>query len=443
MTRAAFTGLRLEFLIGEQKLYSASVANGTKNEGVKDIVRRYFKRFPPDLDHNTDPTEAHLAAVDDSLPDPEPEHPDPALLSQEQFKAAMEAFEKRQADISFRSAQIKRWLSYRHGKENASASAANLPTDNSDPMFVLTCRLLGKSTKKPRKPIPYNLWGRENKGAVKNGYALAARGQSQHDIGAETKVKQDLYAKQPDTVKKQYEKMAERAHNDMLKEWKLNLTRPASTDPESRQVCIDGIASFMQPILDLVVEFTGMPVTLLMGGPEPAAKGRMNIIALHSGVTKGPVKMNFGEAEQEGFHSKVVPVFSDFLRKCFTREDGKAAVLPVDSVPLLSILDPKEVTYCAASGDNFGSSPEPSSASKDLPAKSAPKNASKKPVKQAQGSVRKDSASRKLKKGKGKPRFDDKGETEEEAEAGVGGSDDEPLWTESDSSNRGASSEPS
>ncbi|KDR84210.1 hypothetical protein GALMADRAFT_42055, partial [Galerina marginata CBS 339.88] len=72
MTCAAFTGLRLEFLVGELKQYSSSVADGTKNEAVKDIVRRYFKRFPPDLDHNTDPTEAHLAAVNDSLPDPEP-----------------------------------------------------------------------------------------------------------------------------------------------------------------------------------------------------------------------------------------------------------------------------------------------------------------------------------------------------------------------------------
>ncbi|KDR84211.1 hypothetical protein GALMADRAFT_55824, partial [Galerina marginata CBS 339.88] len=73
--------------------------------------------------------------------------------------------------------QIERWLSYRHGKENSSTSAPTLPTDETDPMFLLTCRLLGKSTKKPRKPITYNLWGRENKGAVKHAYTLAARGQ--------------------------------------------------------------------------------------------------------------------------------------------------------------------------------------------------------------------------------------------------------------------------
>ncbi|KDR84212.1 hypothetical protein GALMADRAFT_205925 [Galerina marginata CBS 339.88] len=235
--------------------------------------------------------------------------------------------------------------------------------------------------------------------------------------------------------------MAERNHKGMLKEWELNLSRPASTDPECCQVCIDGMASFMQPVLDLVVEFTGMPATLLMGGLEPAAKGRMNIIALHSGVTKGPVKMNFGEAKREGFHSKVVPVFSDFLRKCFTREDGKAAVLPVESVPLMSILDPKEVTYCAASGDNFGSSPEPSPAPNDPPARGGPKKVLKKPVKDTRGGGRGDPAPRKK-----KSRFDNEGQTDEEEEEGDRGavdSDDEGLDNPFTSSTRGTSHEPS
>ena len=34
----------------------------------------------------------------------------------------------------------------------------------------------------------------------------------------------------------------------------------------------------MQPVLDLVARHTGMVLSLLMGGPEPAAGGRLNII---------------------------------------------------------------------------------------------------------------------------------------------------------------------
>ena len=34
----------------------------------------------------------------------------------------------------------------------------------------------------------------------------------------------------------------------------------------------------VQPLLDLIVEHTWMRVMLLVGGPEPAAGGRLNII---------------------------------------------------------------------------------------------------------------------------------------------------------------------
>ena len=42
------------------------------------------------------------------------------------------------------------------------------------------------------------------------------------------------------------------------------------------------------------------------------------IYSLHSGSVKGPVKLNFGQAEQAGYKERVIPVFSDFLRKCFS-----------------------------------------------------------------------------------------------------------------------------
>ncbi|KDR67147.1 hypothetical protein GALMADRAFT_1358709 [Galerina marginata CBS 339.88] len=431
--KAAFSGLRLEFLVEEKKGYAAAVVNGTKNEAVLDITRHYFKRFPPDLDHNTEPSEAHLAAVNDALPDPEPEVPDPSKMSQEQYKLAMEAFEQRKNEVVICTAQIERWLVYRHGKQNAP-SQKSLPTDPSDPMFVLTCRLLGKSVKKPRKPIPYNVWGKDNRGAIKHAYASAPKDkQKQHDIGTETSLKQALFEKQPESIQKKYRKLAQKSHKEMMKEWSFNLKRPASTNPESRQVCIDGITSFMQPILDLVVEFTGMRVTFMMGGPEPATQGRMNIIALHSGLTKGPVKVNFGQAESEAFQSKVVPVFSDFLRKCFTREDAQAAALPVKSVPMLSILDPTEVTYCEASGMNFNDlnlgDPKgsgSSSAAKDTQDKRASKQSSakssKKPSAKSSNESKKSSkkpATSKQSKRKGKKatsESDDESQSEDEDE---------------------------
>lgn len=41
---------------------------------------------------------------------------------------------------------------------------------------------------------------------------------------------------------------------------------------------IQSLASFVEPILDLIADHTGWKVTLIAGGPEPADAGRLNMI---------------------------------------------------------------------------------------------------------------------------------------------------------------------
>ena len=67
----AFSGLRKAFLDAQKEAYAAAVAANEVNDVVADIQRRYFKRFPITLAHSTEPTEEHLASVDDDAPDPE------------------------------------------------------------------------------------------------------------------------------------------------------------------------------------------------------------------------------------------------------------------------------------------------------------------------------------------------------------------------------------
>lgn len=114
------------------------------------------------------------------------------------------------------------------------------------------------------------------------------------DINLRSKTCQSLFQKQPDATKEKYKQEATKRHKVLLTEWELNLSRPASKDPEARQQyvssfvmytydlrsdrCIDGVPSLVQPLLDLLSEFTGMPGTLIMGGPEPADGGRLNVI---------------------------------------------------------------------------------------------------------------------------------------------------------------------
>ncbi|KDR65475.1 hypothetical protein GALMADRAFT_81806 [Galerina marginata CBS 339.88] len=307
--RTVFQGLRLEFLMKNLKDYSDAVTQGTKEDFLKDIMRRFFKRFPPQLALSQEPSKDDLAAVDDSKPDPEPEVPKENSLSPQDYATAVGELTERSALIKLRTGQVARWFAYRHEKSHGSSDAIN----PENPITILMARLTGHSTTKPRKPIAYNSWAKENKAA--------------------------LFNKLPEKERRKWEKDAEKAHKVLLEGWEQALRRPASTDPEARQRCIDSIAGFMQPILDLVVEFTGMPSSFIMGGPEPADQGRLNIISLHSGVVKGPVSLTFPQAERTSYKEKILPAFSDFLKKCFSPQDCRDAALPIADSSMLRLFE--------------------------------------------------------------------------------------------------------
>lgn len=72
-----FAGLRKMFLLDQLPVYEKAVREGWANDFVADVLRRYFKHFPIDLDHSTEPTPEWLAQVDDKAADPD------VLLSEE------------------------------------------------------------------------------------------------------------------------------------------------------------------------------------------------------------------------------------------------------------------------------------------------------------------------------------------------------------------------
>ena len=100
--------------------------------------------------------------------------------------------------------------------------------------------------------------------------------------------------------------------------------------------CIQGLVRFAQPILDLICDATGWKCSLIAGGPEPAHGGWLNIIryalfyifdlnyrlilsSIHSGPTSGEVKMNFGRAKRLRYKKFWVPIYGNFLQKCYCR----------------------------------------------------------------------------------------------------------------------------
>lgn len=98
----AFRGTRRSFLVEQKHGYAAAVSGAYAGDFVADIQRRYFKRYPVDLDHNTEPAPEHLAAVDDNAADPEVPSPDQDAMPEDEYLKAKQSFDSRRKVIEFR-----------------------------------------------------------------------------------------------------------------------------------------------------------------------------------------------------------------------------------------------------------------------------------------------------------------------------------------------------
>ena len=97
-----FRGLRKEFLQGEKATYDEAVTGGYAADALANIQRRYFKRFPPELPLDEEPTRESLASVDDNAPDEELQPPDRDSCTQEEYDARLQEFEERGKVVALR-----------------------------------------------------------------------------------------------------------------------------------------------------------------------------------------------------------------------------------------------------------------------------------------------------------------------------------------------------
>ena len=106
----AFSGQRKAFLDAQQEAYSAAVEADHVNDTVADIQRRYFKRFPITLSHTKEPTEEHLATIDDDAPDPEMAPPREEGMSPDAYTRAKRVYEFQCAELKMRKAVCVRYI---------------------------------------------------------------------------------------------------------------------------------------------------------------------------------------------------------------------------------------------------------------------------------------------------------------------------------------------
>ncbi|KAG6834688.1 hypothetical protein H0H93_008024, partial [Arthromyces matolae] len=333
----SFKGLRKAFLTSRKSEYSLAVAENRVSDTLANIQRAFFKRFPLELDQ--EPSQQEVDSVDDSAADPEPVIPDPDLLSEQEYEEAMTLFTRRQQLITFRKAQIKRWFHYQHWKDRLKA--AEDPEVQVAFRSLLHC-LTGQGFRKPKRNTPSNHWAAlpDNRTRVDNLVRERSAFVGPKDrAGLRTKVVSEVFKTLPIAEQKEWEDVSRADHAVAMKEWeRLTKGEPSST-PADIQTYIEAAVPFMQNVIDMVTRLTGMKGTFLLGGPEPADGGRLNVISIHSGHTSGNVKMNFGVSEREAYQHHILPIFGKFLKKCYTMDECRARAIGSSAASLASVIE--------------------------------------------------------------------------------------------------------
>ena len=89
----SFLGTRHTFLLDQQSRYSQSVRENWAADCIVDVTRRYFKRYPIDLNHHMEPSEEWLAQVNDNAVEPDCDLGDnQALIDLLAFRKEVPAF---------------------------------------------------------------------------------------------------------------------------------------------------------------------------------------------------------------------------------------------------------------------------------------------------------------------------------------------------------------
>ncbi|PPQ76893.1 hypothetical protein CVT26_000663 [Gymnopilus dilepis] len=332
----AFRGSRKDFLISQKAEYAEAVIGGYVADALANIQRRYFKRYPPELPHDEEPTPEHLAAVDDDGPDPEMEEPDAEKMSPEDYQQALKALEQRSETIRYRKAQIKRWQAYQYMKDN---DVDVMEPSAENPFSALVQQLSGKEAQRPRKKTPVNVWRKTQRHNIEARVKNLAEAQGipkDRWAALRDKVARQMFSELPAATQDKWKVQAGEESKAAFDEYERSVSSNPSTDPQDRQIAIQGLVRVTQPILETLRKVTGWNFTLLAGGPEPAHGGMLNIISVHAGLTPGDVKMNFGRSERAAYKDVIVPIFGRFLKKCFSPEECRSRALTADQglVPL-------------------------------------------------------------------------------------------------------------
>ncbi|THU75749.1 hypothetical protein K435DRAFT_880234, partial [Dendrothele bispora CBS 962.96] len=333
--RGSFQGKRKEFLTGKLDEYGQAVQDGEVADKKAQIIRSFLLQFPLDKDENWEPTDEELAKFDEDTPAKEPDR-DLHAMTAEERQQYQEAERIRARGDEKKGEQIARWLRYHHNKRNPSTKSMD---NKNDPLTILLRKLAGiTDSEKPCRKTAATVWAHENADVIEPLYEakLGRVKEREKETGVKEKssrltlhqrIVREEFAKLTSDEKEKWTSESKEQHENAIEEWEQKQALDFSSDPAARQSCIANLPSFVQPILDGICEATGWTATLIVGGPEPADQGCLNVVSIHSGKTRGRAPQTFGTAMRREYKAQILPVFGEYLKRCYTIADCRARAL--------------------------------------------------------------------------------------------------------------------
>ncbi|KAF9487031.1 hypothetical protein BDN71DRAFT_1594671 [Pleurotus eryngii] len=305
-------GTRLIFLQSHLEQYkTACNESRSKGHDVMDSIHNaYFKQFDWRQPVTEEPEEG--------APPPNPLEP----LSPEERKL-------KGAVVDRLKQSIASWLNYRTNRVDTGLSHLTNKSTN-DPFAILLSKLSGVGLKPPKRRAAWEHYAKEASDKLKANFEQefqqSGKPGTQH-ANARNKFMHDSFdALEPDQ-KERWAADAKEWHRVQVQATNARDSLIRNMTPSQWQDCLNHLGDLFYPIIDGVNELLDMHVSVLVGGPEPAKGGRLNVISLHSGVNLDAIPQNWGDADKEKY-KLVTRSFQEYLATSYMREQQLKAAMP-------------------------------------------------------------------------------------------------------------------
>ncbi|KAJ7919820.1 hypothetical protein B0H13DRAFT_1868234 [Mycena leptocephala] len=144
-------------------------------------------------------------------------------------------------------------------------------------------------------------------------------------IVSEAEVAQDLFNKLPEEERAGYAARAKEEAMHTHERYEDDMKKATSRHPRIAK-CIDGVGSFLGPILQGIHERTGLHATVVLGGPIPSYGGELKTIYASYGHTKSGIA-HFPDWAK-GRWNIVLDLMKEYLQVAFSKQDQVEAALP-------------------------------------------------------------------------------------------------------------------